>query len=147
MKKFFLSMSIVAASMLAIADPIENSSEKLTTYAANESLKAIYGKVGVVVWRQAKDNLLRADFTLDGEKHSAFFEADGRHVATTVETSLDRLPTAVHKAITAKTKGKEMIGLVQYTSETETAYFVEILDGKRKSIFKISPTGTVSRFI
>jgi hypothetical protein len=146
MKKLFLSMSIVAASMLAMATPPKTTGNNVNTYAANESLKKIYGKVGEVSWRKAGDNMLRADFVIDGEKHSAFFEADGGHVATTVETTLDKLPAPARIAVTAKTKGKEMSALVHYTSETESSYFFEINDGKKKSIFKVTQTGSVSRF-
>jgi hypothetical protein len=145
MKKLFLSMSIAAFGMLAMANPKEGS-EKINTSSASESLKTIYGYVGPVKWRQAKENLLRADFTVDGQLHSAFFEADGRHVATTIETPIDKVPTAVRKAISSHAKGKELIGLVQYTSDTESVFFVEYKQGKKKSIFKISPTGSVSRF-
>ncbi len=148
MKKLIFSFCLAAVGLLAYAEPPKkNNSDRLYIYAANESLKVMYGKVQDLTWSKAKDGLIRADFTIDGEKHSAFFEGEGRHVATTTEVSVEQLPAAVRKTVKAKIKDASMLGLIQYISETETAYYLEVSDGEKKTIYKVSGSGLATKFI
>ncbi len=148
MKRLFLSICVAAVSLVAFAKPPKkNNSERLFTYSANESLKVMYGKVDNLSWSRAKNNLTRANFTIDGEKLSAFFDVDGRHVATTTEVAIDQLPVAARKAVKTKSEGNQVVGLVEYSSDNETAYYLELSDGKKNTIYKITGSGLVSKFI
>jgi hypothetical protein len=147
MKKLFLSICLAAVGLLAFAKPPKkNNSDRLFTYAANENLKIMYGKVQDLSWSKAKDDLLRADFTIEEEKHSAFFSADGRHVATTTEVTIEQMPAAARKAVKSKSEGVKVLGLVQYSSETETAYYLEVSDGSKNTIYKVTGSGLATRF-
>ncbi|HSK12820.1 MAG TPA: hypothetical protein VK907_06360, partial [Phnomibacter sp.] len=60
MKKLFLSMTMAAVSLLAFANVPKNNSEKMAkntyTYAANQTLKGMYGSVDNLQWSVAKEN-------------------------------------------------------------------------------------------
>jgi hypothetical protein len=150
MKKLFLSMSMAAVSLLALANAPKNNSEKSAkkffTYTASQTLQGMYGKVEKLQWSKAKDDLLRADFSIDGENFTTFFDLEGQFVATTSVKSIDQLPAVVRKSLKQKFEGKEISSLVQYESASETAYFAEIRENNKTRIFRVGTNGAINRF-
>jgi hypothetical protein len=148
MKKLFLSLSLAAVTLLAVANPPKNKDKEkmLYTYAANQTLQQRYGSVEDLKWSKAKDNLIRADFIIDGETFSSFFNQQGDFVATTTERTLTQLPAMVRKIVKTKFDGKEITNMVQYHSDTEIAYYVEVIDRGKTKVFKITSAGGISRF-
>lgn len=148
MKKLLLSVSLAAVTLLAVANPPKNKDKEknLYTYAASQSLQQRYGSVEDLKWSKAKENYVRADFTVDGEKFSSFFNQDGAFIATTSERTLEQLPAMVRKTVKTKFDGKEIYNMVQYNSDTEEAFYVEVVDKGKTKVFKVSRTGAISRF-
>ncbi|HSK13869.1 MAG TPA: hypothetical protein VK907_11690, partial [Phnomibacter sp.] len=71
---------------------------------------------------------------------------EGRHVATTSEKTVDQLPALVRKTVKTKFQGKEVTNMVQYTTDSEDAYFVEVVDHGKTKIFRVGSNGSASRF-
>lgn len=148
MKKLVLTTCVAVVSLLAFAKPPKKDNSKgLYTYAANQSLKTMYGKVDNLTWSQTKNHMLRANFTQEGEALSVFFDENGNYVATTSEISIEQVPSAARKAIKSKSEGNEVLGLVQYSSDTEMAYFLELNEGGKHAIYKVSGRGVISKFM
>jgi hypothetical protein len=147
MKKLFLSMGIVALSAMAFANPPKKSnSDKQYTYAAKQSLYQMYGKVENLTWQQSKEKLVRADYVIDGEKFSSFFELDGSFIATTAAVKLEEIPVKIRKNIQAKLGNGEISNIVHYATETELLYFVQTLEMGKEKVYRVSPNGSISRF-
>ena len=141
---------MAAVSLLTLANVPGTANKKNTknnfTYAAQQSLQQLYGTVENLQWSQVKDNMLRADFSVEGEQITSFFEPDGRFVATTCTKKLEQLPALVRKVVKNKFEGHEIISIVSYTNESDEAYFVEIRDGDKRKVFRINSNGGISRF-
>ena len=94
--------------------------------------------------RRARDGL--ADYVIDGEKFSSFFELDGTFVATTAAVKLQEIPVKIRKNIQAKLGSKEIRNIVHYATETEIAYFVETLEYGKEKVYRVGSNGSISRF-
>jgi hypothetical protein len=147
MKKLFLTMSLAVASLLLFANPPKKENKKGNyPYAANQSLMQMYGEVENLRWSDSKDERLRADFQIDGENFSTFFERDGKFVATTHDISFEQLPAMARKPLKAKFQGVEFSKIVYYQSNETASYFVEVVEEGETSIYKVSSEGHISRF-
>jgi hypothetical protein len=146
MKKFFLSASFAALTLIAVANPPKTKSGELYTYPASQTLQLLYGEVENLKWSKSKDDLLRADFFIDGEAFSSFFDQKGNFVATTSNKNMEELPAMVRKGIKGKLEGKEIGSIIHYSSDSENAYFVECQEKGKKKVFKVTSNGSISRF-
>jgi hypothetical protein len=146
MKKLFLSLSMASLSLLALATPPEKNGKQNYPYAANQTLQQLYGKVENLKWTNPKSDLLRADYEIDGEKFTSFFDVEGKFVATTQEISFDQLPAVARKQLKLKFQGKEFNKVMHYQSNESTCYYVEVLDDSATTIYKVSSEGSISRF-
>lgn len=146
MKKLLLSFSLAAFSLLAMATPPKKNTPEVHSYAAKEDLKRLYGEVDNLHWVRSKDNMIRANFTIDGDAFSAFFDVDGNHVATTSAKTVAELPAMIRKIVKARFDEKSIANIVQCESPMENAYFLEVDNEKGKKIYRVSLGGTVSIF-
>lgn len=147
MKKLFLTMSLAAASLLVFANPPKKENKKGNySYAASQSLMQMYGNVENLRWSDSKDELLRADFQIDGENFATFFQRDGNFVATTHQISFEQLPAIARKPLKAKFQGVEFSKIVHYQSNETASYFVEVVEEGETSIYKVTTEGRISRF-
>jgi hypothetical protein len=146
MKKLLLSFSLATFSLLAMATPPKKSPTDFYTYVARENLKIMYGEVENLHWVKSKDDMIRANFTIDGDAFSAFFDADGKHVATTIEKTVAELPAIIRKMVKARFDEKSIANIVQYESPVESAYFLEVQEGSGNKIYSVSSAGRISLF-
>jgi hypothetical protein len=147
MKKLFLTLSFAAFGLLVMANPPKKNGKKGNfPYAPNQTLVHMYGEVENLRWTKSLDDLVRADFQIDGENFSTFFERDGKFVATTHEISLEQLPAIARKSLKAKMPGKDYTKIVHYQSNESATYFVEVAEQDGTAIYKLSSEGDISRF-
>lgn len=147
MKKLFLSIALASVSLFALANaPKKKDRKSGYPYAASQSLYQMYGNVENLKWSQAKDEMYRADFQIDGENFSTFFDVNGNFVATTHEISLEQLPATARKALKAKFPVKEIGKIVHYQSNESASYYAEILEEGGATIYSVGSGGEISRF-
>lgn len=146
MKKLLLSFSLATFSLLAIATPPKKPTPEIYSYAAREGLKSMYGEVDNLHWVKSKDDMIRANFTIDGDAFSAFFDSEGKHVATTSEKTVAQLPAMIRKTVKARFDEKSIANIVQYESPVENAYFLEVEQDGGKKIYKVNSVGRISLF-
>jgi len=151
MKKIFFSSLFAVISMLAIAG--NNNPEAKKTKAPNpanyqciQGLESLFGKLDNVIWTTSKNDLIRANFSLDGEAYSVFFERDGSYVATTRRITISDIPAPIRVKIKEKFSPEQLETLVHYTSSKDEAYFVEVTTDSKTTIWRISTEGKVEKF-
>lgn len=152
MKKIFFSSFFAVISLLAIAgnNNPANKKQKVEASPANyqciQSLEGLFGKVENLTWTTSKNDLIRANFSLDGESYSVFFERDGKYVATTRRITLSDIPAPIRVKIKEKFSPEQLETLVHYSSSIDEAYFVEITKADKTNIWRISTDGKVEKF-
>ncbi|MCU0374260.1 MAG: hypothetical protein MUF24_03040 [Chitinophagaceae bacterium] len=151
MKKIFFSSLFAVISLLAIAGnnnpkAKKNNPSSPANYQCIQGLENLFGKVDNVAWTTTKNDLIRANFSLDGESYSVFFEKDGSYVATTRRITLSNVPAPIRVKIKEKFSPEQLETLVHYTSSKDEAYFVEVTTDSKTTIWRISTEGKVEKF-
>lgn len=123
MKTIFIAAALAITTISVNAK--SNSADKQVTYQINESLNREFGDAQDIKWSAASNNLLRANFTSEGEKVNAFFNEDGEYVASTIELSKDKLPASLMAAIDKKFGNIVITEAVALQGTNDEAYFVK----------------------
>lgn len=147
MKKLVLSLGIMALGFMAIANPPKKTFvPRFNTYLANQSLVSMYGKVDQLEWKLCANDLLRANYVIDGEKFSSFFDQEGNFLATTTFVMLEDMPTNIRKKVKEKFEGHEIKSIVHRSTESEISYFVEVMEQGKTRVYQVKTSGVISRF-
>jgi len=147
MKKLLLTMSLAVVTLLVFANPPKKNNKKQSfSYAAAQELSKMYGEVENLRWSESKENLIRADFQIDGQNFSTFFDRSGGFVATTHEVSFEQLPAMARKPLKVKFQGVEFSKMVHYQSNDTESFFVEVVEEGVTSIYKVTSEGSISLF-
>jgi hypothetical protein len=105
----------------------------ILNYRAQENLNSLYGKVKDLTWSEARNNLVRADFTSGDESISTFFDAQGEVVATTRNISREQLPLRLRLDLDQRFADATILQMFELSNQTEHAYYIELQDkGKRR---------------
>ena len=147
MKKILLTMSLAVVTLLVFANPPKKNNKNQTFfYAAAQKLTQMYGEVEKLRWSDSKENLIRADFQIDGQNFSTFFSREGEFIATTHEVTFEQLPAMARKPLKAKFPGVEFSKMVHYQSYETASFFVEVVEEGETTIYKVTDEGSISRF-
>jgi hypothetical protein len=140
-------LMIAAFALFSLSVNASGRKEKtIASYRTTQSLASEFGHVENVKWSNAANNLIRADFVLDEQSVSAFFNEDGEYVASTRELTLDYLNKKLRNAITKLVPAENITQIIYMTTKDEGNYYIETkTDGVRK-VWKCTETGDVSPF-
>lgn len=131
MKTLLLSTAFAFVTLLATASGTKE--KNVATYRTNQSLVAEFGDVDNLKWSAASNNLTRADFTVDDQAITAFFDDAGDYVASTRVMTLNDLPKKLKSTVTKKLSGENITNILYMTAKDESSYFIETqTDGIRK---------------
>ncbi len=134
MKKLFIAaLMVVAAGTSAFALDINKD-----TYKAKKSFQEQFVGAENITWT-AKDNFIKASFTLADEKLDAFFGNDGELIAMSRKVKAIQKIKKDYSAYTVN----ETIELDQDGSKS---YYVSLQNGDKKKILEVSLYGNVSLF-
>lgn len=110
-------------------------------------LKAFAGKypgAQEVTWNIDRNGWHEADFTLDGTKYRADFEANGNWVETETSVKWQDLPEAAQKAFKNEDKKKDIVEIEFVDNRKEGKFYdIEYKIGGGKQDIRITPAGTV----
>ncbi len=95
-----------------------------------------FGQVKDVTWQPCKDHatqVVKAIFKMDDEEVTAFFNADGELIATTVSLEKSQLPMRLRQALEKELNGMTIDELFHVDAPDENAYYVAVnsTDGKK----------------
>jgi hypothetical protein len=128
--------------------------------ASKNSFYEEYGDVKDVVWQKTQ-NFDEATFTLNGQKMTAYFNADAFLVGTTSARSFDELPGKSQSKIKSLYPDYKIARVFYFDNQSADAsellidgmplndednYFVELKKDSHKIILKVDPLGETSFF-
>lgn len=131
--KLFIALLTAAASLFANASSATDKIE--IAPAAIQSFKSTFAQASEVNWSVA-NNLYKADFALNGQYATAFYDEEGSLIATTRNISSLQLPITLQASL-KKEYGEYWISdLFELTNTDGTSYFVTLQSGDNKVILK-----------
>ena len=144
MKTIFLSAALAVSSIFAIASGIKEKS--IASYRTTQNLAKEFGDVENLKWSSAANNMTRADFTVDDQKISAFFDDGGEYVASTKVLTLNDLSRKLQTALNKKLEGATITSVIQMTTAEDACYFIEAETNGVKKVWKGYDSGMVSAY-
>lgn len=139
MKTFFVAAIMALSTLSATAD--SKKANKKVNITVIKAFETEFGDVQNVSWTTASQNMLRATFTKDDEKISAFFNQSGEYVATTIDRSPSELPAKLKTAINNKIKDAVIIEALEFIDNEEVAYFVKVNHNGVEKLYKGTSLG------
>jgi hypothetical protein len=134
MKRFILTLtvllSLISMSSFAAGD------DKVSAVVL-ESFKSSFKDATEVEWK-AKENLYQAQFTLNGQYISAYYDAEGKMIAMTRNISTIQLPIGLQTSLRSEADGYWISDLFEVSNEDGTSYYVTLENADTKLILKSS---------
>lgn len=103
--------------------------------AAIQSFKSTFAHASDVSW-SVSNHLYKADFALNGQYASVFYEADGNLVATSRNISSLQLPITLQASLRKDYAGYWISDLFEITTDEGLAYYVTLQSSDNKLILK-----------
>ncbi|MCU0394308.1 MAG: hypothetical protein MUF29_00245 [Chitinophagaceae bacterium] len=143
MKRLLLAASFGLFSLAALA----NSGKKSVTVpnTARQNFQQQFGAIQQVSWSKAKSQMLRADFSIDGQPVTAFFNQEGEFLATTVAVEKTQLPLRLRLALEQELKGQTIEELYYVEAPTETAYYFASAKNGTRQVYRAYADGHISK--
>jgi hypothetical protein len=141
MKTLLLAAITALTSLSASAN--NKTAQKKVNITVVKAFESEFGEVQDVSWSNAAQNMLRANFTKDDEKISAFFNQAGEYIATTIERKASDLPAKLKAAINQKIKDCVIIEALEFIDDDEEAYFVKVYNNGTEKLYKGTALGLV----
>jgi len=137
MKQFILTLtvmlSVVGMSSFAAGD------EKVSP-AVLQSFKTNFKNATEVEWK-AKENFYQAQFALNGQYISAFYDCEGKMIALTRNISTTQLPIGLQTSLRTEAEGYWISDLFEVSNEDGTSYYVTLENAETKVVLKSAGTG------
>ena len=108
---------------------IQVSTAVLTSFSAS------FKNACEVQWKDA-DNYYKADFVMNGQYVSAFYDTDGRLIAVTRNISSLQLPITLQTNLKKSYEAHWISDLFEYSDENGVAYYVTVENGDVKITLK-----------
>ena len=140
MKTIILAAAIALTSFTASAN--KETAQKKVTIKVTNAFEREFGNVPDVNWSTASENMLRASFTQNDEKVSAFFNEYGEYVASTIARTEKELPAKLRAAINKKEKDGIITEAIEYMGDEE-AYYVKVYVNGTEKVYKGSSLGEI----
>jgi len=120
---------ILLASLTTMISKAENPAD--VTPEVLQSFKSTFGNAKEVGWT-ASNKMYKAQFTLDGQHISAFYNADGQMVALSRNITVSQLPVMLQASLKKESKNSWISELYEYATEEGTTYYATLEDADMK---------------
>lgn len=142
MKRIMLA---AAFGLITLASFAKSGTNPITVpYSVKESFNQQFGYQKDISWSYAKNDLIRADFSLEGQLYTAFFNKDGDHLATTLAMDKSDLPIRLRIALDQELKGKSIDELFFVEAPSESAYYFSAKENGSKKVYRAYENGQIS---
>jgi hypothetical protein len=141
MKTLLVAAVLALTSLSASAN--KKSAQNKVSINTIKSFEREFGEVADVSWTTSAQNMLRANFTKDDEKMSAFFSQSGDYIATTIERKASDLPAKLRAALNQKIKDGVIIEALEFIDDDEAAYFVKVYNNGTEKLYKGTALGLI----
>ncbi len=144
MKTILLS-ALMAISLLAGASG-KKEEKNVVTYRTSQNFLNEFGQVDNVKWSNAMNNMTKADFILEDEPVSAYFDENGEFVASTKAITFEELPRALRTSINNKLPGAKILTVFEMSSRHEKSWFIETDFNNERKLWKGNSFGAFARY-
>lgn len=144
MKKIFIAAALAFTVISSVNASGVSATNKKVTYRMNESFNQEFAGAENVTWSTASNNMMRANFTNEGENVNAFFNEAGEFVASTTVLAKDQIPAKLKAAIAKKFDSPVVIEAIELQSAEDHAYFVKVNCNGTDKLLKGYTNGLVS---
>ncbi|HVS91634.1 MAG TPA: hypothetical protein VHE59_06360 [Mucilaginibacter sp.] len=154
MKRLFITAAIAtlfSTSVFADGSKKAANTVNISTSVASQ-FNANFIDAKNVTWTVDR-NFQKADFIMNGVKTTAFYNLQGEFVALTENVDATAIPAKTKQEIADKYKGYNVNDVIVVQNNTdlnpdadETAYFVDLKNGSKEVLVKITPELHVELF-
>lgn len=131
MKRLLVTLTI-ALSFISLSS---FASDREVSRRAIESFNSSFKNATEVYWT-ISDNYYKANFALNGQYVSAFYDADGTMIALTRNISSLQLPIALQAELKKNYDNYWISDVFEMANEDGTSYYVTIEDADTKIVLK-----------
>jgi hypothetical protein len=135
MKRLVLTLTI-ALSLISLSS-FKSADDSIAPDAAIKSFKSAFKSATEVSW-SITDDLYKANFSLNGQYVSAFYDAEGQMVALTKNLTSLELPIALQAKLKKNYEGYWISDLIEVAREEGTSYYITLENADSKLILKSS---------
>jgi len=146
MKALLTTTALVLCSFALFAAGPKNKRALPGLHRAEQTLFQEFGIQNNVSWAVAEGDLLRAQFDDAGSTVNAFINGEGELIATTREIGFFEMPRELRKSVSKKLGYVEPSSVVEFTSDSELAYFVEARVNGERTIYKGYSNGSLALY-
>jgi hypothetical protein len=133
MKRFILSL-VVMLSLVSISFAADD--DKVSP-AVLQSFNASFKQAKEVGWT-IKENMYKAQFNLDGQYITAFYDVDGKMIGMTRNISTVQLPIGLQTSLRSKIDNLWITELFEVSNENGTSYYVTLENADTKLVLQAS---------
>jgi len=131
----------LAFTMSAFAKPTADVNKQVMKQFAKQFTHA-----SNVTWKTTKD-FTSASFTLNGESVQVFYNNSNNLICVSKVVTVEDLPKAAKQTLETKYSDYKVISVIDYTEPDGTlSYFIQLENGKKKTILKSDEYGFTSQF-
>jgi hypothetical protein len=156
MKKFLLATLVSALfglNVYAAKDDKKNDDKTVSvTYKTSNQFDADFKDATNVTWKTGT-RCQQADFTVDGQRMSAFYSFDGQFMGLTHNVSVKAIPAKAMEKIEKQYKGYSVGRVIVLQTNTTlnpdldpVAYFVDLRNDDKEVLVRITPQSNIEFF-
>lgn len=131
MKRLVLTLTL-ALSLISLSS---FANDENISPAAIASFNNAFRSATEVNW-SVNDNYFKADFALNGQYVSAFYNEEGKMIAMTRNISSLQLPIALQASLKNKYESYWISGLVEMATDEGTSYYITLENADTKLVLK-----------
>lgn len=144
MKKLIISL-LMLMSVMSFANTPETGDRVSSQLRA--ALEKEFAGAQYVVWQSLKDHqLYQAKFIYNNEQVNAFFDEDGKLLATGRFIPTGNLPLNIAKKLAADYGRFEVKDAIEYSRQGETSYVIGVENDKHRLVLEAFTSGSVYLF-
>jgi opacity protein-like surface antigen len=131
MKKLLIALTIACSvlTMSAAATEVKVSAKVLQAFKNN------FNSANSVTWQQV-DDLFQADFKLDDQKYSAYFNADGEMVVVARFITLEQLPHLLKSSLLEEAQDGQVSYVFELSDNEGVHFYATIQKGEKKEMVR-----------
>ena len=131
MKKFLLTLTLFCSlfTVTAFANDVKVSTHVLSAF------KTTFHDAQNVQWSLVK-NIYQAQFTMDDEQYSAYFDNDGKMLVLARFITVSQLPHGLRTSLKAQAGNDVISYLFELSDDEGTHYYATIQKGEKKEMLQ-----------
>ena len=133
MKKFLLTLTLICSlfTVTALANDVKVTSQVLSAF------KTSFNDAKNVKWAEVK-GLYQAQFTMDDEQYSAYFDAEGKMLVVARFITPNQLPYGLKTTLKEEAGDNTISFVFELTDDEGTHFYATIQKGDKKEMLQSS---------